>query len=710
MKWCFSSSSILLLLLLFHSFAGFSAGVDINRSGLKRSTADFKTTQRGFADISAISLQSPENDHRFTLRESQLFTWSGINSSYSGQRQYIINMVFVNEGQSAEDAILLNESWHCDTTDLTTSNSSYVYNLSTVKKYLPTYQKIAWQVTAMDENESVLAVSNVFTLYGPPFMEAFYLANDYIMFVDTTTVLDMNNLAGRGHMTFRGKNISVEYKNLKINRGYLAAGAINHPYKDTVTLRAETPEGEPIQFFCDTLYMNKDYIYKKGVFKWVNSILEEDTIVSSYSTVLLNGGKLLGAANFKEMTLKLNPLGDAKIKFNTTSSFFLREPSYLAELDGTLTKVFENSGGSDTIKFQFKKAPSLYYAPLTVDPQQKEILLNKVVKIMPSGGYLDLSTANSPKPLTDLSWKGIWINKYNLSFNDTNKRHFFRSYPAINIPVDLEKNPKFHFSFGENKWQLVLDTVFTNQISCYYNGFTGKISSITLNRPYSTEANNQILGNITIPYLPEPSLQDYVINLNETSVVDTLSQNIDDFSFNEISKNDITAFYIMDGTEKIPAVIDEDEKTIKFTLPAGADKQNVKCYFVTNGINVTINGVKQVRGETVNDFTNSLIYEVQSGEGVYKNYTVSRNIGTATDVPQPSVNVRIYPNPATNKLYLEGLPSGASIAVYSMEGRLMMQRSCHEAPELLIDNLTPGLYLLKISSKEGDLNFKFTKE
>jgi len=87
-----------------------------------------------------------------------------------------------------------------------------------------------------------------------------------------------------------------------------------------------------------------------------------------------------------------------------------------------------------------------------------------------------------------------------------------------------------------------------------------------------------------------------------------------------------------------------------------------------------------------------------------------------TDAPaiiekQSIANFTVYPNPAKSFVHLTNLPNGASISVFSMDGKLMKQQNISERESNIdISQWTNGVYLLKVKSNEGIMIQKFIKK
>lgn len=61
--------------------------------------------------------------------------------------------------------------------------------------------------------------------------------------------------------------------------------------------------------------------------------------------------------------------------------------------------------------------------------------------------------------------------------------------------------------------------------------------------------------------------------------------------------------------------------------------------------------------------------------------------------------VRVYPNPASSTIHIDGLDNGASINLYDITGRMVIHSTF--TGELSVSQLTSGLYLLNITTTDG---------
>ena len=68
--------------------------------------------------------------------------------------------------------------------------------------------------------------------------------------------------------------------------------------------------------------------------------------------------------------------------------------------------------------------------------------------------------------------------------------------------------------------------------------------------------------------------------------------------------------------------------------------------------------------------------------------------------------IRVYPNPTTNNLYVNGVDANATIQIYDMTGKLLAQQKATENATINVSGLAKGVYVVSI---EG-CKIKFVKE
>ncbi len=64
------------------------------------------------------------------------------------------------------------------------------------------------------------------------------------------------------------------------------------------------------------------------------------------------------------------------------------------------------------------------------------------------------------------------------------------------------------------------------------------------------------------------------------------------------------------------------DSTISVELPYGSSRNDLAAHFETEGVSVTLSGVTQISGQTKNDFSSPLIYQVTAENGAVREYEV----------------------------------------------------------------------------------------
>jgi hypothetical protein len=119
-------------------------------------------------------------------------------------------------------------------------------------------------------------------------------------------------------------------------------------------------------------------------------------------------------------------------------------------------------------------------------------------------------------------------------------------------------------------------------------------------------------------------------------------------------------------------------------------------------------------GYVVGGYTNSTDGDITDNHGDYDYWAfkLSPDPLSVSSIGTSNGNISVYPNPATDKLTIENAGVGTSLEVYDVVGKLMLRTKLESAKEQIdISHLSPGMYLLRFISKEGQQgNVKFVKK
>lgn len=118
-------------------------------------------------------------------------------------------------------------------------------------------------------------------------------------------------------------------------------------------------------------------------------------------------------------------------------------------------------------------------------------------------------------------------------------------------------------------------------------------------------------------------------------------------------------------------------------------------YVFSNDVNVFYNG-----DPSIFDAAESYFFE----NGAFMAITIGFHVSDPTGITElTSESIAVWPNPATNALYLDVVDK-TTVSVFDMMGRLVMQQR-YEG-QLDVSKLIPGLYAIKA----GDYEVRFVKE
>lgn len=164
-----------------------------------------------------------------------------------------------------------------------------------------------------------------------------------------------------------------------------------------------------------------------------------------------------------------------------------------------------------------------------------------------------------------------------------------------------------------------------------------------------------------------------------------------------------------------------DAGTYEVTVPVASVDGGGMFRISFNGKTVaTMTAPKTGNLTTTEDL--SARFELEAGEQIMRVLIMKRPpfnldkfiFSNVTTVEQPEMTgFRLYPNPAGDRLYMEMNQdlTGASVTIFSSAGLLVKQLELI-SPEAGLDvsELKSGLYLIRISGRQGILNRRFIKE
>lgn len=156
-------------------------------------------------------------------------------------------------------------------------------------------------------------------------------------------------------------------------------------------------------------------------------------------------------------------------------------------------------------------------------------------------------------------------------------------------------------------------------------------------------------------------------------------------------------------TFSVPNINAGDNSTVvNYRYTGGTDGSSVELYKVTGGSH-SWPGAYAIIPNTNQDFNASV--EIWR---FFRQYRLTQFV-TITGIPKNnlSTTVKIYPNPSSDRLTVEG-PEGVTISVYTPDGKTCAVKIV--GSEVYTGDLPAGLYFLKVTKEGGEKVLKIVKQ
>ncbi len=480
----------------------------------------------GYSTGGSISLSNPPDNDAFTKNQQKLFEWSAPSNLSSGQNyNYEFKIVKINSGQTKEDAIANNSPLHTETSNETSSQGNWSYIL---QEEMEAAEDYVWQVKAFSGSTEI-AASGIQKITGPPFIEKF-IAGKHEVIVRQAYNNDLNNFSGNGDVKFNenGDVANIDFSGLKLlksgERYVLDAGEIASKLSDMdITLEADYADNGDAYFKADSLKLNKDRLAVSGTVEWdlpIATTASGQAKVKSkytwfnYDNYYISGNALVESNTNYDLADPMN----FNLKLDDKSDFLISKNKYILRFKGdvTLPSSLMPSKQGQELKIPFGTVNQLKYFTNDNCEMASDIDLVKNVKISaaPKKVIFDFSDDESPAKLSsDASWKGVYINEFNLTFFqnlDSNqvelKDNFFYSF---NTTADNE------FWIEPQGLHLSCKLDFPNKNKLKFNTFGGVCKKMELNIDKNKISSSIFEGAIEILIVSNSKLYDFEIPITE---------------------------------------------------------------------------------------------------------------------------------------------------------------------------------------------------
>lgn len=159
-------------------------------------------------------------------------------------------------------------------------------------------------------------------------------------------------------------------------------------------------------------------------------------------------------------------------------------------------------------------------------------------------------------------------------------------------------------------------------------------------------------------------LSEIGLSSEEIDAIQDLIDTAADETKSTVYTNLITAFQFLASLNSelasdVIGIINETNKIISLSVPYGTDVTSLIATFTTTGESVTIDGAEQSSGITINDFSSSVVYKVNSSSDEARSYTVEVSISPEYGVTIGSIsgNTTESGGSATFSVVLDAQPS-----------------------------------------------------
>lgn len=310
----------------------------------------------------------------------------------------------------------------------------------------------------------------------------------------------------------------------------------------------------------------------------------------------------------------------------------------------------------------------------------------------------------------------------------TNKSHIYKTndyghtWTLLTVPVATGKQFAIHFRslndgiirMNESPYSAYIthDGGSTwNLISFYGNWYNNDFCYV----PGTTSTWVSVGADATTPFMGISYSTDDGVNWTDFPSMDTTQHLTVAFadhktgwsgSFNNYGGDGIFKHYgstfVLDTCSSFSAAFNQSDDTVYLSVSAAVDFTDASSPAATSWSWDFGDGGSATTQNPSHTFTSTGTYTVQliAHHGACVDTTSSTVvvlIGSSIDEQEYSVT--LYPNPASDAVYMNGLPAGEYLAEWiSTDGRVIASVLCNESTILNTENIENGLYILRVSN------------
>lgn len=537
----------------------------------------------GYPTGGSIALSKPEKGVTIKKNDPKQFNWGASSEKVQGQQfNYVLSIVEVNEGQTAEEAIANNTNWHTEQMPITQSTNGASFELT---KGLEFQKHYAWQVKAFTEGQEI-AASEVWDFYGPPVVEEFFAGNFKIT-VRKTDNTDIKDLDGVGYVQLSSDptdTVTCNFEGIALKEisgiMFLDDGDIFFDLSDRADLEIKpvVEANGAAKFIFDQGKIDELGLYYLGNIFWPFPhavTAPKPGFIESKPTwfVVDENYKIAGTARFMPVETEFELLNPYKhiIRFDTISDFRVAKDKFELRAIGEFQlheSIPTNDGKPYIMPFDQQASVGLITAKylLTNATNYFKPLETSSFSIKPYEAIIDLTEVESPGIMSsDKAWKGVYFPKFRVIFpKGFDVSNQFRTQYDIELEAETDANTKLWTTsqgmFIDWEFEIEKDAdelLAFNQFRC---NILGKILMEA-----GTISESALNGEFYIPFIDEKEIFTYTAPLtNEGIQVGVMNE---DLSGRNLSYNPYGGENRMDidikravfaDNERLDLVIDAD--------------------------------------------------------------------------------------------------------------------------------------------------------
>jgi hypothetical protein len=111
------------------------------------------------------------------------------------------------------------------------------------------------------------------------------------------------------------------------------------------------------------------------------------------------------------------------------------------------------------------------------------------------------------------------------------------------------------------------------------------------------------------------------------------------------------------------------------------------------------------------DISTGICSDPETGNGQYSTFAACQSACVNTAIHEEISNILIYPNPATDNIYIPYIKGRSVIVkIYDSTGRLVLENQVSDQEYLNISTLTKGMFQIKLEGDNWTVIRKLIKE